>query len=484
MSKISLKSNILLNVLNTLTRVAFPIVTFPYAARVLLPEGIGIVNFHQSIVNYLLTLTAIGIPIFGIREIARRRDNIKERNKLAVELMLLNLSLCVLGYIAVVVLGVFVPRIHENQMVLYILSINLFFSAIGVEWFFQGIENFRYITIRAIAFRILTAVCLFVFVTNRSDVIPYAWIMLLGTSGNFVINFIYLRKYIDFSKIEWHKLKVFRHMLPCLHVFVLNLAISIYTNLNSVMLGFYANDTSVGYYTSSMKIVNVVTAIVYSITFVMIPRCSHLYETGQLEQFRNVSRKAYLLVISLSLPACAMLIAAAHPLIMLFCGGKYEPSVQLLLITSPAVVFIGITGILGMQVLYSQGRINTVILSCSIAAVLAIAINAILMPRMSHTAAAITTFCAELAVLIVQIVAGNKYIPFKLINRQVLKYLAISILVGVSAWLSQRFLPGSNLTKLCAAAAAGFFVYVASMIATKDAVAMATIDYVKKLSNR
>ena len=71
----SIKKNIILNGINTVIGILIPIVTFPYAARVLMPEGIGVVNFLNSIIGYITLFTFLGIPMYAIKEVAKYRDD-------------------------------------------------------------------------------------------------------------------------------------------------------------------------------------------------------------------------------------------------------------------------------------------------------------------------------------------------------------------------------------------------------------------------
>ena len=107
----SIKNNVLLNYINTLASIVFPLITFPYAARILLPEGIGLVNFQNSIISYITLLSSLGIPLYAVREVARVRDNIKERNRVTVEIALLSLILAAGGYVLVFVKIVFLTNI-------------------------------------------------------------------------------------------------------------------------------------------------------------------------------------------------------------------------------------------------------------------------------------------------------------------------------------------------------------------------------------
>lgn len=59
----------------------------------MLAEGIGQVNFYQSIIQYISLFTCLGIPMYAIREIAKVRDNQYECNKTTLEILLLHFSL-------------------------------------------------------------------------------------------------------------------------------------------------------------------------------------------------------------------------------------------------------------------------------------------------------------------------------------------------------------------------------------------------------
>ena len=134
----SLKTNVALNFLNTVTGIVFPVITFPYAARVLLPEGIGAVNFLQSIVAYIVLLTSLGIPMYAVREVAKYRDDVAIRNRITVEILLLSVILCLFGYVAVAVLGIYVPQISAQLGVFYALSLTILFTSLGCELVLSG----------------------------------------------------------------------------------------------------------------------------------------------------------------------------------------------------------------------------------------------------------------------------------------------------------------------------------------------------------
>lgn len=463
----SLKNNVILNFINTITGIIFPVITFPYASRVLMPEGIGIVNFQTSIINYIVLFTSLGIPMYAVREIAKYRDDVLVRNRITIEILLLSTILCLFGYIVVGFLVSYIPQIHDNAHLFYVLSLTILFTGIGVQWFYQGIEDFKFITIRAVIIRILAAICLFLFVKDRDDLIIYGAITVGTSAGNYVVNFIHLRNYISLREIKWRELKLARHIGPALHIFVLNLIISIYVNLNTVMLGFMQDDASVGLYTAGSKLCHVILTTITSVGAVMIPRCSNLIKTGNIAEFSRISCKAIRLVLILSLPCMVGLMLLADPIIRVFCGNDFISSIPVLYWTAPIILFISITNFIGLQVLYPQNKENIVIWSTVGGAVVNLLLNLMLIPIYSEKGAAISTFAAELMVLIVQIVYGYKYIPIRLFNKRYLIYIFATTIMTIPIFTIKCFIDGTVLQILMSIILGGI-VYCGYLWLKKD----------------
>lgn len=474
----SLKTNIILNFINTLTGIIFPIITFPYAARILLPGGIGTINFLQSIVNYIILCTSLGIPMYAVREIARYRDNIEQRNQKTIEILLLSLLLCIPGYIIIWLMDTFISKVETQTEVFYVLSLAILFTSIGINWFYQAIEDFKFITIRAIIFRILCAASLFIYVQTPNDLIAYAWILVGSTVGNNFINFIHLRKFIPIQQIKWKKLKLMQHLKPSLHIFVLNIIISLYTNLNTVMLGFMQNSTAVGYYTAGNKISSIALNVIASLGIVMLPRCANLIETGQIEEFATITKKAYHLVWGLSLPCLCGLILLASPILTIFCGAEFIEAVPVLYWTSPIILLIGLSNVIGIQILYPQGKENIVILSTIGGAFFNLILNFWLIPTYSYIGAGISTFIAELTVLVIQLISGYKYIYFKLFERTLWNYLGATFIMGMVVYITTLYIVDSwNI--IITSILIGGFIYTTLLYSLKDSLILNLISISK-----
>ena len=473
----SLKTNVALNFLNTVTGIVFPVITFPYAARVLLPEGIGAVNFLQSIVAYIVLLTSLGIPMYAVREVAKYRDDVAIRNRITVEILLLSVILCLFGYVAVAVLGIYVPQISAQLGVFYALSLTILFTSLGVNWFYQAVEDFKFITIRALCFRMLAALGLFLFVRDKDDLLIYAFVLVGSTVGNNLINFIHLRKWIPFHSITWAELRIWRHLRPSLRIFVFNLVTSIYLNLNTVMLGFMRGDDAVGFYTAGNKLSHVVLSVVASLGVVLLPRCSNLIETGQMEAFSKVTSKSYRLVVGLSLPCIVGLIVLA---IRIFCGDEFLAAVPVLCWTAPIILFIGLSNVIGLQILYPMGKESIVIWSTVGGAVLNFLLNLLLIPSLGAVGAAISTFGAELIVLLIQIVVGRRYLSIRLFERDYLNYLHASVLMAF-ALCGLSLLISNSWLLITASVMVGAFSYAGFLWFKRDILFLEIFSFATKL---
>lgn len=336
----SVKINFIFNLINTTSGLLFPLITFSYASRIIMAEGIGQVNFFNSIISYITLFSSIGIPLYGIREIARVRDSKVELSRTTIEILILNLLLNIIGYAAVAIICITVSRVQVNIPLFLLLSVSIALTTIGCSWFYSGIEEFKYITTRNLIVKIISVVYLLCVVKTQDDLLLYGIYIVFGTIGNNILNFIRLRKYIFFKSIQFKKIDIWRHFKPAMSIFIFNIVTSIYLNLDKIMLGFFQDDQAVGYYTAATNLSHVLLYTVTSLGAVLLPRSSNLIKNNKMDEFCKLSYKAYRFVLILSFPITFEVICLAGPLIHLFCGGCFDPAIITLRIISPIIIII------------------------------------------------------------------------------------------------------------------------------------------------
>lgn len=150
----SLKLNFIMNAILTMSSFIFPLITFPYISRILLPEGTGKVSFATSLISYFSMIAQLGIPTYGIRACAKVRDNRIELTRTAHELLFINLFMNVISYIALGVVLFTVPRLFEDRSLYIIISSTILLTSIGMEWLYKALEQYTYITIRSIILKL------------------------------------------------------------------------------------------------------------------------------------------------------------------------------------------------------------------------------------------------------------------------------------------------------------------------------------------
>lgn len=472
----SIKLNIIMNMMLTLSSFIFPLITFPYISRVLLPEGTGKVSFATSVISYFLMFSQLGIPTYGIRICAQVRDDRKELTRVSHELLCINIFMSLLSYIVLFFVLYQVPRFQADRNLLLIISSTIFLSAIGVEWLYKGLELYTYITVRSVFFKLVALVAMFLFVHQKSDYVIYGAISIFASSASYILNIINVRKYIDFKPVGEYSFR--RHLKPILTFFAMSCATTVYTNLDTVMLGFMASDAEVGCYSAAIKIKNILVSIVTSIGAVLLPTAAYYVEKGLMKDFQRIANKAMTLVLLLAMPLMLYFILFAKEGINFLSGTAFAKAVLPMQVVMPTVLFIGITNIIGIQILVPLGKEKTVLISEIVGAILDLMINALLIPQYGSIGAAVGTTVAEFAVLIVQVYSIRSEIPNIICNvhwRRILLASAVGMLFSMPAKILKL-----NVFLILVISAVFFFIgYILVMVIAKDDIILEIIDSIR-----
>ena len=465
MKQKSLKLNVIMNMILTMSSFIFPLITFPYVSRILLPEGTGKVSFATSLISYFSMFAQLGIPMYGIRACAKVRDNRQELTRTAQELLIINLIMSVISYVVLFIAIAFVPRLQSEKTLYVIVSFTIILTSIGMEWLYKALEQYTYITIRSVIFKFIALIAMFLLIHEKTDYVIYGGISILAGCASNIFNFINVHKYIDLKPVGVYNFK--QHLKPIGTFFAMACASTIYTNLDTVMLGFMKTDTDVGYYNAAVKIKNILVSIVTSLGAVLLPRASYYIENGLIDEFKRITKKALSFVFLVASPLMLYFIFYAKEGIFFLSGNAYEGSILPMQIIMPTLLFIGITNILGIQMLVPMGKEKVVLYSEIAGAIVDVIINTLLIPRFASAGAAIGTLVAEFVVLVVQYIALKddvietlKQIHYGRIT------IALILVTAASLWVKMLGL-GSFLT-LVISAVLFFGVYGVFLLIRKE----------------
>lgn len=403
----TIKKNFFYNLLLQISKVVFPLITAPYVARVLDPEGIGIFNFINTYSSYFALFAVLGIPIYGIREIAKRRNDLKASELFISQIISIEILSTFIVSIFYIVSIIFIQQLNENVFLFLLAGIVLYITPFKIEWFFSGREEFGYITFRSLIIKTTSVILLFLCVREKSDLINYILLNAFATIANEVWNYCKLfklgiRPYITFSGYK-------EHLKPILILFASSIAISIYAMLDTLMLGFQSTYTEVGYYNSAMHIIKALLPITTALSTVAIPKISIYIHKNQILQINELVNKSLGIVSLLAFPITMGIILISPIFVPLFFGDEFYGSILPMQIGAGIIVAIGLNNLNGIQILTGMGKDKQFLCSVSSGAVTNFILNWILIPQYGAAGAAFSSVFAEVQIFIINEYFVRKY---------------------------------------------------------------------------
>lgn len=428
MKEKSIKINFIMNIILTMSSFIFPLITFGYVADILSPAGTGKVAFATSVISYFSMFAQLGIPTYGIKACAKVRDNKEALTRTAHELLFINLIMNVFSYIAFFIALIFVPRLKEEKLLYVVISVTIILTSIGMEWLYKALEQYTYIAIRSVVFKLIALIAMFFLVHESKDYVIYGAITIFAASASNILNFVNAHKFIGFKFVGNYNFK--KHITPVITFFAMACATTIYTNLDSVMLGFLKTDTDVGYYNAAVKVKYILVALVTSLGTVLLPRVSYYIEQGRNSDFDRITNKALTFVIIMATPLMVFFMFYARESILVLADDAFYGAIAPMQILMPTVLLIGISNLLGIQMLVPLGKEKVLLRAEVVGALIDVVINLLLIPRFASVGAAIGTLVAEFFVA---------YICYYALKNQVKKVLSsiaywkimIAVLVGI-----------------------------------------------------
>lgn len=463
----SVRFNVIMNFIYTVSSIIFPMITFPYVTRVLLVEGNGKVAAATSVITYLTMIASLGIPTYGIRACAKVREDARRLSKTVQELLIINTATTVVTYAVFLLLLFTVPQFQEEQSLYAVMSINMLLNVVGVSWLYSALEQYAYITVRSLVFKILSIILMFLFVKEPADYVVYGGITVFATSASNVLNFINIRKFVSLKPMRG-EYDFRQHWKPIMIFFASSAATSVYTNLDTILLKFIQNDTEVGYYNAGIKIKTILITLVTSIGTVLLPRLSHYVQKKNMEEFRKIILMTVHFVIIFASAITVYFMIYARESILFLSGEAYEKAALPMFLLMPTVLFVGLSNITGIQILTPMGQEKKVLVSIVWGAAADILLNVSLCPFFGAAGTAFAGLAAELTVLLVQCWYLREKIRARIREISIGKILLSLLLASAVGIFLKVSLPFAPFPVLCCSAAAFFGSYAGMLILLRE----------------
>lgn len=406
MKKNSIGLNSIIYTIKIFFTMLVPMITFPYASRVLGAEGIGKVNFCTSIVNYFVLMAGLGIQTYAIRECSKLRDKKLELEKTVREIFSINIYSTILSYICFILFVYTNVNMSQYKAVLFIVSLLIIATPLGMEWIYNVFEDFIYITIRTILIQIAAVAFLVVGVKSKEDILIYAFFTIVPTIGCNLSNIIHVNKYCKL-KFVWNK-EMLNHMKPIIILFASAITCTIYLNSDITMLGIIGTDTNVGYYTAATKLYTMLRNILFVIITVSLPRFNFYLGNGEKEKFGRLYNDVFIVLIYLVIPISVGLACVSEELIFVVCGESYENAVLPLKILAFALVPTMVGSFWSNIILVPLNKEKQILVATIIGAVFNVIVNVFIMPYYYEKGAAISTLLSEILVLCIHTINLKK----------------------------------------------------------------------------
>ena len=392
----SLKKNIFYSGLLTTANYIFPLITYPYVSRVLGVTNIGVYNFVDSIINYFLMFSTLGIGIVGIREIAKNKDSKNALQDAFSKLFTINTISTTIALVVLLILMHTIPKLEENYELMWIGVLKLIFNYLLIEWFFKGVEDFKYVTNRTIVVKAIYVVLVFIFVKETSDVVTYYFLLSSTIVVSGIINVIYARKYITF-RFSFSSLSEYTKSLCIIGVY--SVLTSLYTTFNVAYLGFVSTDGEVGFYTTSTKIHQIILMAFTAVTGVLMPRMASILAQKKYNEYKNLIKRSIFVLLIFAIPCVTIIELFAPEIIKIIAGSGYEGAVLPLRIIAPLVLIIGFEQVLINQSLMPMGKDKAVLINSLLGALVGLIANLVLVPHLESVGSAIVWFISEVTVM-------------------------------------------------------------------------------------
>ncbi|MEM9324878.1 MAG: flippase [Bacteroidota bacterium] len=396
---VSAKRNYVFNLLYTLSNLLFPLITFPYVTRILLPEGIGKVQFALNFAQGIATIAAHGIPVYGMKEIAVAREKRSRLDAVFSELFWIQAaSILVMSALFLIIIWS-APALRGDVEVLQITFFLLIFAILNIDWLYKGLEDFSFTSLRSIFIKAISVVLILVFVKEQEDLLRFAAILTFGYAGNYLLNLTGLRRRVrlifDFSRLQFK-----RHLPHLLYILNTILVTTVYTYLDAVFLGLLTDKFEVGIYSVAVRLSKIGVPFVITLAAVLLPRISEASSQKNFREETRLLQTSLSFIFFMSCPIAVGLFLLRAEFILLFAGESFSQAALSLGALSLLPVLIGLGNLFAFQILVPKNLNREMFIAAGSGLVAFFISSIILMPRFGALGAAMSTLITELIVTV------------------------------------------------------------------------------------
>lgn len=465
-----------------------PLLVTPYIATLFnRDEGtrmaFGAYNDANGVMSVFLVFAVFGVYNFGVREIAKVRDDKKAVARVFSNLFCFSMITSIgtsLVYMVFALLGVS----GQFRPTYLIMLLQLSGNILSIEWMNEAVENYGFITKKTIVVRLFYIASIFLFVRTPDDIVPYGLVMSLSVVVNNLVSFVYIKKNIPF---DFSDIKLSRYIKPLFAILLIGNVNILYTTLDKVLLGRFVGEISVTEYSLPANVMNMVGTMLISLLMVAIPRLSYYVSRGEKNEYMallNKSTRGFFLVLC---PACIGLCCLAYEAMYLYTNKTYAYVSPVMQIFALRFLINSLYSIFANQILYIWGKERSMVKILAIGGGLNVLFDfmLIIMGSFTPASAVFSTAIAEIIMLSImyRFIRKDVKIEFKLFSFKNMKYLYFSLPFFVITYFVKRLALGVLLNCIIIILICGI-LYVALLLISRDEMFFYLLQKVKNKVKR
>lgn len=407
--------NFMYNIVYQIFIFIIPLISTPYISRVLGVENVGIYSYTYSIVYYFMLCSLIGINNYGARKIAKSSD---DKEKISENFINIYCLQFILTSIMIIIYYVFIFFMYRyNLKIMLIQSIFLWSVLLDINWFFFGIEKFKITISRNIIIKFLSLILTFILVKDNNDLWKYTLLMSGSTFVSQAYLWLYIKKYIKYSKPSVKK--VISNLKPCLILFIPIIAYSIYRIMDKTMIGMFSNTIELGNYESAEKIINIPISFITALGTVMLP---HMSKTND-EEYKKKIMDTFRITFFFIIPMCFGVFLISSDFSIIFFGNEFKMTGNIIKLLIPTAIFTSVANVIRTSYLIPKEKDKIYVYSTIIGAGVNLIFNLIFIKKYGAYGACIGTIVAEFFVMLYQMVYTRNFIEYKKIIKVLMEYV-------------------------------------------------------------
>lgn len=394
MKDVSITINFIMRMLRILIGGVFTFFLLKFSTNIFSPVEIGEIDYANTIILYISSIASLGINNYGIRETALVSNNKERLSYSTIELLLIIFITTLIGYVVLFLMIYGFGFFSNIKTLLLIMSINILLMNLGINWFYIGIEEQTFITIRFVIVRFVVAILLLLLVHDENDFILYVILYTSIEGGMGILNILFLPKRINF-RIDFRKLDLRRHIRPLLTIFVGSISIIIYNQLNIVMLSSYYPDR-VAFFSIPNQVIYFIIVLVTLLVPVLMPKVVQAINQRDYDVVDKYSVLSLQYILFFALPIICYIMAMSKDITLMLSSESFLDAQEPFRYFSLTILLVAVNNFFGLQILYSYNKEKIYSLVIFITLLINIILNFLFIPIYRENGVVISAIFSEL----------------------------------------------------------------------------------------